>query len=48
MATIEAEVCAEIEDAVAFAEKSPSPSVDDLCKDVYAPESSELVAGRRS
>ena len=46
--TIDAEVGAEIEDAIAFAEQSPSPAVDDLCKDVYAPESPDLVVGRRS
>jgi len=48
VAAIDAEVGAEIEDAIAFAEESPSPAVDELCKDVYAPESPELVVGRRS
>jgi TPP-dependent pyruvate/acetoin dehydrogenase alpha subunit len=45
---IEAEVQAEIQDAMKFAEESPSPSPEELYKDVYAPESPELVAGRRS
>ena len=48
VATVDAEVGAEIEDAIAFAEESLPPAVDDLCKDVYAAESSELVVGRRS
>lgn len=48
VATIDAEVGAEIEDAIAFAEESPSPAVDELCKDVYAPESPDLVVGKRS
>jgi TPP-dependent pyruvate/acetoin dehydrogenase alpha subunit len=45
---IEAEVQAEIEDAVKYAEESPSPAPEDLDQDVYAPESPDLVAGRRS
>jgi TPP-dependent pyruvate/acetoin dehydrogenase alpha subunit len=45
---IESEVHAEIEDAVRFAEESPSPAPEELCKDVYAPEGPDLVAGRRS
>jgi TPP-dependent pyruvate/acetoin dehydrogenase alpha subunit len=48
VARIDAEVGAEIEDAIAFAEESPSPGLDELYKDVYAPESAELVVGRRS
>ena len=48
VSTIDGEVRSEIEDAVAFAEASPSPDVAELCNDVYAPESSELVVGRRS
>jgi TPP-dependent pyruvate/acetoin dehydrogenase alpha subunit len=48
VAGIDAEVAAEIEDAIAFAEESPSPTLDELYKDVYAPESAELVVGRRS
>lgn len=48
VATIDAETGAEIEDAIAFAEASPWPDVNELCKDVYAPESPELVTGRRS
>jgi pyruvate dehydrogenase E1 component alpha subunit len=47
-ARLDAEVGAEIEDAIAFAEGSPSPAVEELSKDVYAPESAELVVGRRS
>ncbi len=47
-ARIDAEVGAEIEDAIAFAEQSPSPAVEELYKDVYAPENAELVVGRRS
>ena len=46
--TIDAEVGAEIEDAIAFAEQSPSPDVNELCKDVYAAESPGLVVGKRS
>ena len=48
IARIDAEVGAEIADAIAFAEASPSPGPDELYKDVYAPESAELVVGRRS
>ncbi|MEI6667179.1 MAG: thiamine pyrophosphate-dependent dehydrogenase E1 component subunit alpha [Acidobacteriota bacterium] len=48
VASIDAEVAADIEDAIAFAEQSPAPDVNDLCKHVYAPESADLVAGRRS
>jgi len=48
VARIDAEAHAAIEDAVAFAEESPPPVVDDLCRDVYAPESADLVAGTRS
>ena len=48
VAGIDAEVAAEIEDAIAFAEESPAPKPDELYKDVYAPESAELVVGRRS
>jgi len=47
-AKIDAEVGAEIEDAIAFAEESPFPAVGELYKDVYAPESADLVVGRRS
>jgi len=45
---IDAEVAAELDDAVKYAEESPPPSPDELYKDVYAPESPELVVGRRS
>ena len=45
---IDAEVQAEIDDAVSYAEESPSPVPEALHKDVYAPESPELVVGRRS
>ncbi len=45
---IEAEVEAEIDGAVKFAEESPSPAPEELYEDVYAPESPELVVGRRS
>ena len=45
---IDAEVEAEIDDAVTYAEESPSPATEELYKDVYAPESPELVVGRRS
>jgi len=41
-------VQAEIEDAVKYAEESPFPQPEELYRDVYAPESPELVAGRRS
>ncbi len=45
---IAAEVEAEIDDAVKYAEESPFPAPEELYKDVYAPESPELVVGRRS
>jgi pyruvate dehydrogenase E1 component alpha subunit len=45
---IDVEVVAEIEDAVKFAEESPFPTPEEFYKDVYAPESPELVVGRRS
>jgi len=45
---IDADVQAEIDDAVKFAEESPFPPPEELYKDVYAPESPELVVGRRS
>ena len=47
-ARVDAEVAAEIEDALAYAQESPSPEVSELTKDVYAPESRDLVVGRRS
>jgi TPP-dependent pyruvate/acetoin dehydrogenase alpha subunit len=46
--SIEVEAKAEIEEAVAFALASPSPTVDEVTRDVYAPESSALVTGMRS
>ncbi len=45
---IDTEVAAEIDDAVKYAEESPLPATDELYKDVYAPESRELVVERRS
>ena len=48
VARIDAEVGAEIEDAIAFAEESPPPAVEELYKDVYAPESADVVVGKRS
>ncbi len=42
------EAVAEVEDAVKFAEESPFPEVEEIYTDVYAPESPELVVGRRS
>jgi len=48
VARIDAESQAEIEDAIAFAEGEPPPDVNELCKDVYAPESADLVSGTRS
>ncbi len=45
---IAAEVEAEIDDAIKYAEESPFPAPEELYKDVYAPESPELVVGRRS
>ena len=45
---IDAEMAAEIDDAVAFAQASPPPDVGEIVADVYAPESGELVGGRRS
>jgi len=45
---ITAEVEAEIDDAIQYAEESPFPAPEELYKDVYAPESPELVVGRRS
>lgn len=45
---ITAEVEAEIDDAIKHAEESPFPAPEELYKDVYAPESPELVVGRRS
>ena len=46
--TIEFEADAEVDDAVKFAEESPLPAVGEIYQDVYAPESPELVVGRRS
>jgi acetoin:2,6-dichlorophenolindophenol oxidoreductase subunit alpha len=46
--TIDAEAHAEIEDALRFAEESPSPDPGEIYKDVYAPEDAALVVGRRS
>jgi len=43
-----AEVKAEVDDAVRFAEESPFPPATEVADDVYAAESSELVMGRRS
>ncbi|MEW5984542.1 MAG: thiamine pyrophosphate-dependent dehydrogenase E1 component subunit alpha [Acidobacteriota bacterium] len=48
IAAIDRDVCAEIEDAVAFAEGSPPPPLEELHRDVYAPESAALVGGTRS
>jgi TPP-dependent pyruvate/acetoin dehydrogenase alpha subunit len=45
---VAAEVEAEIDDAIKYAEESPFPAPEELYKDVYAPESPELVVGRRS
>ncbi len=45
---IDSEAEAEIEDAVKFAEQSPDPDPEEICRDVYAPESPALVVGRRS
>lgn len=44
----QAECVAEVEDAVKFAEESPFPEAEEIYADVYAPESPELVVGRRS
>jgi pyruvate dehydrogenase E1 component alpha subunit len=38
MAELEADVAAEVADAVQFAEESPEPDPDQLWADVYAPE----------
>jgi len=38
MKALDAEVLAEVEDAVKFAEESPDPAPDELWTDVYAPE----------
>jgi pyruvate dehydrogenase E1 component alpha subunit len=38
MAELEADVAAEVADAVNFAEESPDPDPDQLFADVYAPE----------
>lgn len=46
--SIAAETAAEVEDAARFAEESPFPSATEVCDDVYAPESPDLVTGRRS
>ncbi|HSB72940.1 MAG TPA: thiamine pyrophosphate-dependent dehydrogenase E1 component subunit alpha [Candidatus Methylomirabilis sp.] len=46
--SIAAEAKSEIEDAVKYAEESPSPAPAELYQDVYAPEDPELVVGRRS
>lgn len=43
---LEAEVKAEIDDAVEFAESSPFPAASEVCEDVYAPDDPELVVGR--
>lgn len=45
---VTAEVEAEIDDAIKYAEESPFPAPEELYKDVYAPENPELVVGRRS
>jgi TPP-dependent pyruvate/acetoin dehydrogenase alpha subunit len=45
---IKTEVDAEIEDAVKFAEESPSPDTGEIHKNVYAPELPDLVVGRRA
>lgn len=45
---IDAEVEAEVDDAVKYAEESPFPAPEELYKDVYSPESPELIVGRRS
>ncbi len=45
---LKAEVDAEIEDAMRFAEESPSPDTGEIYKDVYAPESPDLVVGRQA
>ncbi|HWU39786.1 MAG TPA: thiamine pyrophosphate-dependent dehydrogenase E1 component subunit alpha [Candidatus Acidoferrum sp.] len=45
---LDKEVTAELDDAVKYAEESPLPGPEELYKDVYAPESAELVVGRRS
>jgi TPP-dependent pyruvate/acetoin dehydrogenase alpha subunit len=45
---IRAEAVAGVEDAVRFAEESPFPDPEELLTDVYAPESPEMVVGRRS
>jgi TPP-dependent pyruvate/acetoin dehydrogenase alpha subunit len=45
---IEAEAEMEIDDAVRFAETSPSPDPGEISKDVYAPEDPALVVGRRA
>jgi acetoin:2,6-dichlorophenolindophenol oxidoreductase subunit alpha len=46
--SIAAEAKAEIDDAVSFGEQSAAPDPAELYRDVYAPESPELVVGRRS
>jgi pyruvate dehydrogenase E1 component alpha subunit len=38
MKALDAEVVAEVEDAVKFAEESPDPAPEELWADVYAPE----------
>ncbi len=48
VARIDADVAAEIEDAVRFAQESPPTPVEELYRDVYAPEDPALVTGRRS
>jgi pyruvate dehydrogenase E1 component alpha subunit len=45
---IDLEVAAEIEDAVSFAENSPSPDPMEIHRDVYAPDASDLVVGRQA
>jgi len=45
---IDLEVAAEIEDAVSFAENSPSPDPMEIYRDVYAPDASDLVVGRQA
>lgn len=48
VAKIGAETTEEIEDAVKFAEESPSPDPGEIHRDVYAPEAPDLVVGRQA
>jgi acetoin:2,6-dichlorophenolindophenol oxidoreductase subunit alpha len=45
---IDAEAEAEVEDAIKFAEESPSPDPGEIYRDVYAPETPDLVVGRQA